>query len=108
MPRGAMRRLRMRVNRDEHVYYFNIRAILQRTSGSLLSSRATAHLVEDEGSCETAMAEKGDSSDEEPSIAEEVVVTKYKMAGEIANRESRLRVCVGLYEYTERIDEEGR
>ena len=34
------------------------------------------------------MAEKGESSDEEPSIAEEVVVTKYKMAGEIANRKS--------------------
>ena len=36
------------------------------------------------------MAEKGDrdSSDEEPTIADDVVVTKYKMAGEIANRES--------------------
>ena len=36
------------------------------------------------------MAEKGDSSDEEPTIAEEVVVTKYKMAGEIATRTSLL------------------
>ncbi len=33
------------------------------------------------------MAEKGDSSDEEPTIAEDVVVTKYKMAGDMANRE---------------------
>ena len=31
------------------------------------------------------MAEKGDSSDEEPTIAEDVVVTKYKMAGDMAN-----------------------
>ena len=28
------------------------------------------------------MAEKGDSSEEEPTIAEDVVVTKYKMAGD--------------------------
>ncbi len=33
------------------------------------------------------MAEKGQSSDEEPTIAEDVVVTKYKMAGDMANRE---------------------
>ena len=33
------------------------------------------------------MAEKGDSSDEEPTIAEDVVVTKYKMAGDMANSE---------------------
>jgi curved DNA binding protein len=32
------------------------------------------------------MAERGDSSDEEPTIAEDVVVTKYKMAGDMANR----------------------
>ncbi|XP_064388696.1 proliferation-associated protein 2G4-like [Halichondria panicea] len=32
------------------------------------------------------MAEKGDSSDEEPTIAEDVVVTKYKMAGDMSNR----------------------
>lgn len=33
------------------------------------------------------MAERGDSSsEEEPSIAEDVVVTKYKMAGDMANR----------------------
>ena len=31
------------------------------------------------------MAEKGDSSDEEPTIAADVVVTKYKMAGDMAN-----------------------
>ncbi len=34
------------------------------------------------------MAEKGDSSDEEPTIAEDVVVTKYKMAGDMSNSES--------------------
>ena len=33
-----------------------------------------------------SMAER-DSSDEEPTIAEDVVVTKYKMAGDMANRE---------------------
>lgn len=34
------------------------------------------------------MAERRDSgSDEEPTIAEDVVVTKYKMAGDMANRE---------------------
>ena len=33
------------------------------------------------------MAEKGESSDEEPTIADDVVVTKYKMAGDMANRE---------------------
>ena len=33
------------------------------------------------------MAEKGESSDEEPTIAEDVVVTKYKMAGDMCNRE---------------------
>ena len=33
------------------------------------------------------MAEKGESSDEEPTIAEDVVVTKYKMAGDMANSE---------------------
>ena len=32
------------------------------------------------------MADKLDSSDEEPTIAEDVVVTKYKMAGEMTNR----------------------
>lgn len=32
------------------------------------------------------MAERVDSSDEEPTIAEDVVVTKYKMAGDMANR----------------------
>ena len=32
------------------------------------------------------MAERGDSSDEEPTIAEDVVVTKYQMAAEMANR----------------------
>ena len=32
------------------------------------------------------MAERADSSDEEPTIAEDVVVTKYKMAGDMANR----------------------
>ena len=36
------------------------------------------------------MAERGDSSDEEPTIAEDVVVTKYKMAGDMANRKCRL------------------
>ena len=38
------------------------------------------------------MAEKGDSSDEEPTIAEDVVVTKYKMAGDMAN--SKYSVCI--------------
>ena len=33
------------------------------------------------------MAERGDSSDEEPTIAEDVVVTKYQMAADMANRE---------------------
>ena len=32
------------------------------------------------------MAEKGDSSEEELTIAEDVVVTKFKMAGDMANR----------------------
>lgn len=32
------------------------------------------------------MAERIDSSDEDPTIAEDVVVTKYKMAGDMANR----------------------
>ena len=35
--------------------------------------------------CSTVMAERGESSDEEPTIAEDVVVTKYKMAGDMAN-----------------------
>ena len=35
-----------------------------------------------------SMAERGESSDEEPTIAEDVVVTKYKMAGDMANRMS--------------------
>ena len=33
------------------------------------------------------MAERGDSSDEEMTIAEDVVVTKYQMAADMANRE---------------------
>ena len=33
------------------------------------------------------MAEKVSSSDDEPTIAEDVVVTKYKMAGDMANSE---------------------
>ncbi len=37
------------------------------------------------------MAEKGDSSDEEPTIAEDVVVTKYKMAGDMANSERLIK-----------------
>ncbi len=40
-----------------------------------------------------AMAEKGDSSDEEPTIAEDVVVTKYKMAGDMSNSESVGAAC---------------
>ena len=43
------------------------------------------------------MAERGESSDEEPTIAEDVVVTKYKMAGDMANRKcthSTPRACV--------------
>ncbi len=39
------------------------------------------------------MAEKGDSSDEEPTIAEDVVVTKYKMAGDMSNSESVGAAC---------------
>lgn len=38
-------------------------------------------------STKLAMADRGDSSDEEPTIAEDVIVTKYKMAGDMANRE---------------------
>mgnify|MGYP003419121617 CR=1 FL=1 len=34
------------------------------------------------------MADKAESSDEEPTIAEDVVVTKYKMAGEMTNRKN--------------------
>lgn len=40
------------------------------------------------------MAEKGDSSDEEPTIAEDVVVTKYKMAGDMANSKN---TCIQVY-----------
>ena len=40
------------------------------------------------------MAERGDSSDDEPTIAEDVVVTKYKMAGDMANRESVIAFCL--------------
>ena len=36
------------------------------------------------------MAERGDSSDDEPTIAQDVVVTKYKMAGDMANSKSVL------------------
>lgn len=44
------------------------------------------------------MAERGDSSDEEPTIAEDVVVTKYKMAGDMANREFVYALCLfGIY-----------
>ena len=38
------------------------------------------------GAVSLRMAERGESSDEEPTIAEDVVVTKYKMAGDMANR----------------------
>ena len=40
------------------------------------------------------MAEKGDSSDDEPTIAEDVVVTKYKMAGDMANSKTLCIECV--------------
>lgn len=36
----------------------------------------------------TAMADRGgDSSEDEPTIAEDIIVTKYKMAGDMANSE---------------------
>ncbi len=44
------------------------------------------------------MAEKGESSDEEPTIAEDVVVTKYKMAGDMANSnwyKKHCKICLG-------------
>lgn len=42
------------------------------------------------------MAEKGgESSDEEPTIAEDVVVTKYKMAGDMANSKRVRDSCFG-------------
>ena len=44
------------------------------------------------------MAEKGESSDEEPTIAEDVVVTKYKMAGDMANSKSMLSINVISHE----------
>ena len=31
------------------------------------------------------MADRGDSSEDEPTIAEDIIVTKYKMAGDMAN-----------------------
>lgn len=42
------------------------------------------------------MAERGESSDEEPTIADDVVVTKYKMAGDMCNRVLRqvIEKCV--------------
>ena len=43
------------------------------------------------------MAEKGDSSEEEPTIAEDVVVTKYKMAGDMANRKEWDTNLTGVY-----------
>ena len=40
------------------------------------------------------MAEKPEVTEAEPTIAEDVVVTKYKMAGDMANRKSaKLGVC---------------
>ena len=55
------------------------------------------------------MAEKGESSDEEPTIAEDVVVTKYKMAGDMCNSEpinvaSRLAGCMKDREFICRQD----
>jgi len=41
------------------------------------------------------MAERGDSSDEEPTIAEDVVVTKYQMAADMANR--KLLYCTEYF-----------
>lgn len=43
------------------------------------------------------MAEKGESSDEEPTIAEDVVVTKYKMAGDMANSKCGLTTVRFLF-----------
>ena len=45
------------------------------------------------------MAEKGDSSEEEPTIAEDVVVTKYKMAGDMANRKEWVTSSTDVYYY---------
>lgn len=43
------------------------------------------------------MADKGNDSaeEEDPTIAEDVVVTKYKMAGDMANRKWKYKVFVG-------------
>lgn len=40
------------------------------------------------------MADKGESSDEEPTIASDVVVTKYKMAGDMANSEYEITLSL--------------
>ena len=39
------------------------------------------------------MAERAESSEDEHTIAEDVVVTKYKMAGDMANRKSFVVAC---------------
>ena len=49
-------------------------------------SNTCQHCTGGSGCTGRSMAERGDSSDEEPTIAEDVVVTKYKMAGDMANR----------------------
>ena len=46
-----------------------------RTRGEITRKMAEAHAG-------------GDSSDEEPTIADDIVVTKYKMAGDMANRKN--------------------
>ena len=65
----------------------------ESTASELLTAAATGPsslLIVERARRKTAgspkMAEKGDSSEEEPTIAEDVVVTKYKMAGDMANR----------------------
>ena len=52
------------------------------------------------------MAERGESSDDEPTIAEDVVVTKYKMAGDMANRTSppALTLIRAHYAVAEKVD----
>ena len=52
------------------------------------------------------MAERGESSDDEPTIAEDVVVTKYKMAGDMANRTSppALTLIRAHYTVAEKVD----
>ena len=55
------------------------------------------------------MAEKPEVTEAEPTIAEDVVVTKYKMAGDMANRKPvKLGVCDVSWRGGKRRDREGK